>query len=128
MFDLSAYDYKAFAEKGVEVQLLDPESGSKLDVFIGIKGEDSSDWQEAISNAKSLSNGESKTHDDKVSDMAFALASVTTHWRGLVVEGKEIEFSRDAAMAIYAQYQWVADQVYISIRDRDLFLASASKH
>lgn len=128
MFDLSDHDYKAYAEKGAEIELHDIFSGEPLGVFIGVIGEDSEDWQEALDEASLIKPGQKKSRQEKVKDMAYSLSSATTHWRGMGCKGKEIEFSKDAAMAIYSQYQWIADQVFVAIKDRALFLVNASRH
>lgn len=126
MLDLSGFDFKAFAEKGIKLQLLNPVDGSALEAFIRIKGEDSGEWREAmLTNAKAVNPDDEQTAEDKQRQMAFSLAAITTDWEGISVGDEAIEYSKDAAMKLYYQYDWISNQVYVALKDRARFLVNA---
>ena len=126
MLDLSGFDFKKFAETGIELQLLNPIDGKPLDAFISIKGEDSSEWREALlTNAKAVNPESDQSAGDQQRKLAFSLASVTTGWRGITEKEEAIKYSKDAAMALYFQYDWIASQVYVALKDRERFLVNA---
>ena len=126
MLDLSGFDFKKFAEAGIELQLINPVDGKPLEAFISIKGEDSSEWREALlTNAKAVNPEVDQSADDQQRKMAFSLAAITTGWSGISEKEEAIEYSKDAAMALYFQYDWIANQVYIALRDRERFLVNA---
>lgn len=59
--------------------------------------------------------------NDKAST-AHILAALTTGWRGLVEDGKELKFSLEAAEKLYGDYPIIAAQVEKFIEDARNFL------
>ena len=77
MLVLSGFDFKKFAEAGIELQLLNPVDGKPLDAFISIKGEDSSMSVEAILNtAQAVNANDVQRAEDQQRKMAISLGYI----------------------------------------------------
>jgi len=135
--DLSKYNLEVFAEQGTDMELMDPISGDVLKqengepVTIHVLGMDSKAFkqknreQQRKRTEKMLKSRANKV-DYSVSDedRAEMLAAITTGWAGLEEDGKEIEFSEDAAYDLYLKHSWIAEQVDQFILDRANFFPS----
>ena len=130
MLDLNTVDYRAMAEAGKEIEIIDSGTKKGTGAFITILGADSCQWQsvnDEIHSTYELSGGsvKQKHWKEKNKDSAKILASVTTSWRGLCDGDNELDFTYENALKLYEQYPFIANQVYSAINDRNLFLVSA---
>lgn len=53
------------------------------------------------------------------------LAAFTTGWRGIARDGKEVAFSEDEALALYAKHAWLRDQVVAALDEKENFMRSS---
>ena len=125
MFDLSQLDSKAFAEKGVEVDILHRETGEETGIKIRVQGADSMAYKNAMLSSARNANKDA-TAEDACMIGAKIVASITLGWSGLAVDGKEIEFNQDTAVDMYYRFDWVANQVLAAVNDSKRFLVNAS--
>src|SRR5690606_31293270 len=114
--DLAAFDGLAEAqEEGIEVAILHPGTGEDLGIVIRVAGPDSARQRQAREqqvdrrlrkrSAKPLSAGE-------LADAARrTLAAAVIGWNRVVIDGKEIPFSTEAAVALFQRFPWIQEQV-----------------
>ena len=109
-------------EAGAEVQINNPLTGKKTDIYIKVAGMDSKAYRKARHAA--LREAALKVADGEVDEDALAsnmLAEATTGWRGVESKGKPIAFSKDKAVDIYLNSPSIRDQVDRFISDRSNF-------
>jgi len=113
-------------EDGAEMQVLD-ENNNETDIYIRIAGMDSQAWQEATRDKqqKSLTrlfNKDSETNRfmDDVDDMVNAAIG----WRGVLEEGKELEFSKERVRKLFIQAPFIIDQAILFVNNRANFTRS----
>ena len=136
--DLSKFNVEKMAEQGAWLELEDPSTGDVLQgddgeaIAIKVLGTDSKayrnknrEYQRAriAQMARSKSRKIDYTMSDE--DACDLLAECTVEWRGIVDEGKEVEFSKEAAHDLYMKYIWIREQVDAFIGDRANFFPSA---
>ena len=104
-------------EDGAEINIVNPVTGKKSDVFIKVRGPDSKVFRDAI-----LELNRKQLTDDQAS-MVKVLAKSTISWRGLVEDdGKTpVEFSPELALTIYEKSPDIANQVMTFISERQNF-------
>lgn len=124
MFDLAQLDSRAFAEKGVEVDILHRETGEKTGIKIRVQGADSMAYKNAMLESARKINKEGSAEDSCMIG-AEITAKITLGWSGLAVDGKEIEFNQEAAIDMYYRFDWVANQVLAAVNDSKRFLVNA---
>jgi hypothetical protein len=61
------------------------------------------------------------------SDGLELLAACTKSWSGVVIEGKQVAFSHEAAADLYTRFPWIKEQVDTAIGDRANFIKGSSK-
>lgn len=125
MFDLAQLDSRAFAEKGIHVDILHRETGEKTGIKIHVQGADSMAYKNAMLESARKINKDGSAEDACMIG-AEITAKITLGWSGLAVDGKEIEFSHDTAVDMYYRFEWVANQVLAAVNDTKRFLANAS--
>jgi hypothetical protein len=138
MMDLSKFNLEAYAEKGADMELLDPIENEVLTqdngdaVTIKLLGTDSKAYKNKNKSyqrariakmAKSRSKAVDYTVSDK--DACDMLAACTVGWSGIVVDKEVIEFSEGAAQDLYMNYDWIREQVDAFVGDRANFFPSA---
>ena len=52
------------------------------------------------------------------------LAKCTRSWSGVVIDGKDVEFSHSNALMVYERFPWIKEQVDTAIGDRANFIKS----
>lgn len=129
--DLNKLDLSAQADKGADLSLEHPVTGEELGITITLLGTDSAVYR---NHARELQRARiakmAKSRNKKIDfsvtedEEADALAVCTVGWSGVVLNGKELEFSHDAAVDLYVSYPWIKEQVDAFIGDRANFLAS----
>jgi hypothetical protein len=128
-FDLASIDTVKDANQGTTVELYHPSSGKDLGILINILGKDSDKFRQIQTEqsrrrtAKLQKTGfrAGLTSSDFDSDAIELLASCTTGWENMVIDKKDVPFTRENAVAIYTQYPWIKEQVDSAVGDRALF-------
>lgn len=128
-FDLAAIDTVKDANQGADVELYHPTNGQDLGITVSVLGKDSDKFRQV-----QAAQGRKRTA--KLQKTGFRagmspaeieqegielLASCTTGWKGMVMNGQEVPFSHENAVAIYTKYPWIKEQVDTAIADRSLF-------
>tara|TARA_R100000541_G_scaffold30953_4_gene39907 strand:- start:7298 stop:7681 length:384 start_codon:yes stop_codon:yes gene_type:complete len=124
MFDLAQLDSRAFAEEGVEVDILHRETGEKTGIKIRVQGADSMAYKNAMLDSARNAKKD-QTAEDACMIGAKIVAKITLGWSGLAADGEEIEFSYDNAVDMYYRFDWVANQVLAAVNDSSRFLVNA---
>lgn len=135
--DLSSIDTVKGANEGFDVRIYHPGTNEDLDVTINVLGKDSDEFQK-VSRAQSkkrmakLSKGGFRNTsaiplEEVEQDGIELLASCTRGWSGVVVDGKEVPFSKDAAVDVYTRFPWIREQVDAAIGDRANFIKGSAK-
>jgi len=137
--DLSNFNVEKMAEQGAWLELENPESGEVLEsddgepIAIKVLGTDSKAWRNKNRQFQQrriakMARSRSKQIDYTMSDedACELLSECTVDWRGIVDDGEELEFSKEAAESLYLKYIWIREQVDSFIGDRANFFPSAS--
>lgn len=127
--DLKDFDPKP-SQEGVWMTLRHPGTKVKLDCEILLASKDSTYWRDALSKQISAAaeagekNFNRETTDERSSEI---LAACTLGWKGILKDGKELEYSKEAAKDLYLNYRWIYDQVDAFIGTRANFFPQSSK-
>lgn len=123
--DLATLDTKPAANAGRAIELRHPATRAPLGIFVDVVGVDSDLYRRAIRERQL------RRSEDEVSELTpermeeenlDLLATCTTGWRGMVLDGQAVEFSPVNARMIYERFPWIRDQVDRGIGDRSVFL------
>lgn len=118
--ELKQLETRAESNKGGEMQVTGWDD-KPTDFYITIVGVDSDIWQKVQRDiARKALKGEE-------GDRAESMASVTVGWRGLTQDGKDVPFSPDAAISLYREAPYIADQVFTFMADRQNFMKPLKK-
>lgn len=127
--DLSTIDTKSLAEEGVPMHLHGPngaplmQEDEKTPITITLLGDDSdalTKLDRATTNAHLRGNGVVTAELAEAKHLT-RLARATVGWSGIVVDGKELEFSEEAARELYKRFKWIRGQAAVFISDRANF-------
>lgn len=132
--DLAAIDTVKGSNEGFDVQIYHPGTNEDLGITIKVLGKDSDEFQK-VSRAQSKKRmtkmqkggfrGNATVPVEEIEQDGIALlAACTKGWNGVIVEGKEVPFSTDSAIAIYERFPWIKEQVDTAIGDRANFIKS----
>ena len=125
-FDLASLDSAAKAEDGAELEVLHPISGEKLGIAIRLAGTDSAVHRKATTAiASRRTKGGVRRNinlDDLQAESIEILARCTLSWSGVVLDGKDVPPSKEAAAALYTRFPWLREQVETFISDRANYL------
>lgn len=134
MTDLTQFDVKKAASTGSDMELLNPiedevmvqENGAP--VTIRLLGADSAEFrnkQREQSNKRitQMARSRKRTLDVSLSeeDECDLLAACTVGWSGIIVDDKEVEFSKENAYDLYMRFPWIREQVNAYMGDRSNF-------
>lgn len=135
--DLSKINIEQMAEAGADMELVHPVSDEamlqddKSPITIKLLGTDSKAYRNKNRDFQrkriaKMTKSRSKTIDYTVSDedACELLAECTIGWSGIIVEGKPLEFSKEAAENLYFEFSWIREQVDVFIGDRANFFPS----
>ena len=135
--DLSRFNVEKMAERGADMELLDPVDDQLLDekgkpVTIKLLGTDSKAWRnhnrdvqrKRISQmvTRKKKNIDYTSTDEEVCEM---LSICTIGWHAVGDDKGDIEFSVEAAYELYLNNLWIREQVNEFIGDRANFFKSA---
>lgn len=124
--DLNDINLTEAAEIGAELTLEHPVTGEPLDIVIHLAGTDSSAYrmkQKEINSKRIMKMARGKKPEFNTTDAEACelLAACTLGWSGVVIGGEEVEFSKDAAISLYREHNWIREQVDMFIGDRANF-------
>ena len=132
VIDLSAIDTVKGSNEGFDVRIYHPGTNEDLDITISVLGKDSDLFQKVsrAQNKKRMAkmqkggfrNTTSIPLEEIESDGVDLLASCTTGWAAVVIDSKEIDFSKDNAVMVYERFPWIKEQVDTAIGDRANFI------
>lgn len=130
--DLSAIDTVKGSNEGFDVRIFHPGTNEDLDIIIGVLGKDSDEFQKIsrTQNKKRMAkmqkggfrNTATVPIEEVERDGVLLLGACTTGWDGVVIDGKEVEFSTDNAVMVYNRFPWIREQVDTAIGDRSNFI------
>ena len=135
VIDLASMDTVKGSNEGFDVKIYHPSTLVDLGIVINVLGKDSDEFQK-ISRAQQKKRMAKMTKGGfRVQNLTLApeeveqdglelLAKCTRSWTGVVIEGKEIEFSHDNALMVYDRFPWIKEQVDMAIGDRANFIKS----
>lgn len=130
--DLMSIDTVKGSNDGFEVQIYHPATNEDLDITITVLGKDSDEFQK-VSRAQQrkrmakMQKGGFRMNqiipvEEIEQDNISLLAACTKAWKGVIVEGKTIECTKENAMMIYEKFPWIKEQIDIAIGDRANFI------
>lgn len=112
--ELSKLDTATPAQAGAEMQCMSPDGKEKLDCFITFVGADSKTWRGLVKAArKKVLSGESEEVDNSIE-----LSKAALSWRGFTQDGEEVEFSKDALVALFKSAPYLEGQADRFIANR----------
>lgn len=127
---LSRFDSVTRAEKGVEMELLDPITRQKTGAAITLLGADSASYKAKSKEIEERNRmkGRSISLEETTANAIEILAACTVGWRGLETEdGKEFPFSQANARLLYTQYPELYDRAGVFAMTRTNFFEPASE-
>jgi hypothetical protein len=123
MLDLAKTNIAEAAEAGAEFELLIPKSNTPTGAFIKVRGPESktvrdyarktyAEMQARDSVARKRGKEPETITIEEAETMAINSAVVRViSWRGITDNGKEVEFTAEAAREIFRKHPWIRDQV-----------------
>ncbi len=128
--DLKNLDSIAGSNEGAELEIVHPRTDEGTGIFLTLYGPDSDVVQRLKRAQVSKTMSQIRTRGTKKAvdpealerDSIEFLARATKGWRGVVENGKEIEFSRDAAADLYARFPFIREQADRFIGERAHFM------
>ena len=135
VIDLTAIDTVKGSNEGFDVKIYHPGTMVDLGIIINVLGKDSDEFQEVLrtQSKKRLSKitkggfrvqNMTPLPEEIEADGLELLIKCTKSWSGVVIEGKDVEFSYDNVLRIYERFPWIKEQVDTAIGDRANFILS----
>lgn len=125
-FDLNTLsDLSSLQEAGTEVQIFHPGTGEPLGITMQIAGPDSK-RQKAATSAIIAERAELRMRKITAArleeeSIRIAAASIIS-WKGVVENGKEVDYSPSVALGLLTRYPFIREQVAAYSSDRANFL------
>lgn len=145
-YDLAALDTVASCSEGAEMELENPATREGTGIFLKLLGPDSKEYQDIERQIQAASLERSikrrKKQNLTEADLLNALTesqptnvkrvtACTAGWRDadlkdgvILIDGKETEFSKEAARKLYERFPWIVEQALEFIRERGNFIKS----
>lgn len=116
-----------------EITLLHPATGEPLGASITIAGPEHPSRKRIIfalqrkirAQAGKSSRRPGYDPEAEAEESIEHLAAMTLGWKGIADGGKEIIFSVDAAIKLYTDVAWIAEQVNTALIDRENFIVDS---
>lgn len=128
MVDLKEFDsLRAAQEDGIDVKILHPASGEELGITIRVAGPDSERLRKAraaVLTERMSRRAGKVTPQDMERDALAQLSAAVISWSGVVVDGREIECSRQNVAELFTRFPFIREQVDIAVGDRAGFMKS----
>jgi len=127
--DLASLDLTKASNEGAWITLKHPATGEDLSGKIKIVGKDSTKFTQLSEEFKR------KTLEDMKSSKTMAqrlenaqeqsdsiLVACTLDWEGMMLDGKDLEFTESNVKMVYNRFNWIKEQIDVAIADRANFL------
>jgi hypothetical protein len=133
--DLANIDTVKGSNEGFDVNIYHPGTMVDLGIKINVLGKDSDEFQK-VSRAQQKKRMAKMTKggfrvqsltpapEEVEQDGLELLAKCTRSWSGVVIDGKDVEFSHANALMVYERFPWIKEQVDTAIGDRSNFIQS----
>lgn len=130
-FDLNDLDMIKASNQGREIEIRHPLTDEPLGMFVSVLGRESDTFREIIQDridrqieeqARGKRRRKPKTVAQGEEEAVELLSACTTGWRGVVLNGKELEFTVSNVKMVYKHWAWFRAQVDDAIGDLDGFL------
>lgn len=106
-------------EEGAEINIKHPKTGKETDVFIKVLGPDSREFRKA--KKKVFREMFKEEPDEDFDEELETLVAVTVGWRGIVKNGQELKFSKQAVRDLYLGSPNILSQVNLFVGNRKNF-------
>lgn len=127
-FDISGFEDVQSAELAIK----DPNTGAPTPLVLTLAGpEHPARKRDDFARARRMRQDLMKTGkvqladpEEEEADATDKIADYTLGWRGLVINGQAVEYSRAAAVALYSdpKCRWLRDQVKAALDERERFI------
>lgn len=127
--DLSKLDLTKSANEGAWITLKHPASGEELTAKIKVAGKDSTKYNQITDDFRRKALDEMKSVKTITQRIEMAeehanqlLAECTLDWKDIVLDGVNLEFTKENVSMVYKRFFWIKEQVDLAIADRANFL------
>lgn len=123
--DLATLDTRKASNQGVEFELDHPSTGEPLGIVLTVVGTDSDDYkraEHAATNKRLNKRNAKMTAEGLEATTRGLLVECIKGWTGMVVDGEEMEFTKENARAVLKRFPWIQEQVDQFVGDRRNFI------
>ncbi len=113
-YDLEALNTNKTSEEGRWLELEHPATNEPLDIHLKLMGKDSDQYRKQVrrNQDKNIKKGLRKLKSEHLENETIELLTACTlEWRGVVHNGKELDFTKENVRWLYKTYSWAKDQV-----------------
>lgn len=128
-FDLLSVRTVDKSNEGVEMEILHPSERTGMGMFLIVHGEDSDNYKRSLGKVAARKEKQQRqtgkiriNHEDIEFGMLQTALECVSNWRGVVEDGKKLEFTRPNLKRILTEYWWITEQVTQYVNDRANFM------
>ena len=117
-FDIRNIDTKAAAEKGLEFELIWQDELLGIKISVVGAGSDVYKKHKAVVDGKiATADKRGKPLNDEEKNYLYVrlAANCTKSWKDMVLDGEDVVFSTENALAVYTEFPWIGTQVIAQI-------------
>ena len=134
LFDLANLNTTSACDKAEEIELKHPVTNVPLGMFLSVIGKDSKEFREHTRrrinerlrrDAMATKRGkdpEVRTIESIEDENIELLVLCTKGWRGMIMNGDDLPFTRENLIKVFKEYTWIYDQANENIGALDNFL------
>lgn len=130
--ELTKHNLSLAAEAGYEFEVSDPDTGEGLGGFITVRGARSKvveQYNRKIANEQirqenaQKAKGKEKVRlvEELIEDLNEMAAVRVIGWRNITKEGVELPFTKENAISVFQDYDWIRAQVMEASNDSEKF-------
>lgn len=130
--ELTKHNLSLAAEAGYEFEVCDPDTGEGLGGFITVRGARSKvveQYNRKVANEQirqenaQKAKGKEKIRlvEELIEDLNEMAAVRVIGWRNITKEGVDLPFTKENAIAIFQDYDWIRAQVMEASNDSEKF-------
>jgi hypothetical protein len=127
--DLASLDLTKASNEGAWITLKHPATGEELSGRIKIVGKDSTKFTQLSEEFKRKTLEDMKSNRTMSQRLENAqeqsdsiLVACTLDWDGMMLDGKDLEFTESNVKMVYNRFNWIKEQIDVAIADRANFL------
>jgi hypothetical protein len=127
--DLASLDLTKASNDGAWITLKHPATGEELSGRIKIVGKDSTKFTQLSEEFKRKTLEDMKSNRTMSQRLENAqeqsdsiLVACTLDWEGMMLDGKDLEFTESNVKMVYNRFNWIKEQIDVAIADRANFL------